>query len=143
MVRLTTNATAKYHRQEDCLNGGHSQDYAVVDIIPRSSVFAESTNYFDLSTVNEINQDFLDNNDSNAVNVNGKIIDLDSRLNFYRRFCNPQISERQRVFFLGQHSKRWGYVSREGVTDLYKRNMIRCDLKLRKGDSLRAILQDN
>ena len=112
-----------------------------MDIIPNPSFFAESTNYFDLNTVNTINQVFVDNDNDNAVSVNGKINYIDDtvgvdHLNFFRRFRNPQIPERQRVFFLGQHSKRWGYVkSNDAITNKYKRYMIECDLKLTYGDS--------
>eukprot|EP01036_Dinobryon_divergens_P034978 gene34978-45268_t len=73
-VRLTSNASARYHYQDVCISGLNAEDYAVVDIIPSPSVIAESTNYFDLNTVNMINQVFVDNDGSDAVNVHGKIM---------------------------------------------------------------------
>jgi hypothetical protein len=107
-LRLTSDATASYHYQHDSINGKDIQDYAVVDIIPSYNVSP--------FTVNRIpSTDFIDN-DGNAVLMSGKITevgwgdfrDFDTHFSFCGRFCR---SPKQRVFFIGQYSERWGFVS--------------------------------
>ena len=148
-VRLTSNASARYHYQDVCISGLNAEDYAVVDIIPSPSVIAESTNYFDLNTVNMINQVFVDNDGSDAVNVHGKIMYVGGDFVSSGDFAILRF-RRGSGAGLGQHSKRWGYVSSgDAITDNYKCYMIQCDLKLEKGDSgeacssVRVMFQDN
>ena len=134
-IRLSsTDVFAGYHFQHECINGRHSQDYAVVDIFPSISYIDERASH------NTIKAFFDDNDNRNKVKINGKIIAVgwdfrndDSLLNFYQIFVNPPNSEKKKVFFLGQHSKRWGYVRR--INHMFKVNMIECDLVLEKGDS--------
>ena len=133
-IRLSTDAVAGYHFQHECINGRRSQDYAVIDIIPGTSYFDERASH------NTIRASFYDNKNREKVKINGKITNVgwdfendDTRLDFYQIFVNRPNPEKKKVFFLGQHSKRWGYVRR--INHTYKVNMIECDLELKKGDS--------
>lgn len=130
-LRLTSDCIASYHYQHDSINGKDIQDYAVVDIIPSYNVNPFTVRRIPVTA-------FMDNNNDNAVIMGGKrtevgwgdFRDFDTNFSFCRRFCHPP-----QIFFIGQYSKRWGYVSNDGFPNMYKRNMIQCDLKLKKGDS--------
>ena len=71
--------------------------------------------------------------DRKVTKVGWDLQDVESTLEFFDKFVNPPRTHQQKVFFLGQHSKKWGYVM--DIDHTYKYCMIKCDMQLEKGDS--------
>ncbi len=71
--------------------------------------------------------------DRKVTKVGWDLQDDESNLEFFDTFVNPSHPQKQKVFFLGQHSKKWGYVM--DIDRTYKYCMIKCDMQLEKGDS--------
>ena len=134
-IRFANEEGARYYSEHNLIAGWCSQDYAVVDIDPFQSPLENPQN---LNTITGERFYTSSGNFADTICLTGVIRKVTNQFgrdwvdDFERDYCDRK--RKRKVFFIGQRSKKCGYVS--GVSHNIKSCIIECsDMSLQEGDS--------